>query len=227
MISILPDPKPTSKVKAVITGPTDSAYAKNALLAAIEGLARNGIDAEDLTNDTRMDSLAQAEEVWALQVGSTLPAYANTITAERVRRVISGKWAKPPKDTRALPGQFEFFTQGEAVDKNHLLAASRIQLTDTILSLHETNGFTSQLPKSTKYVIGSTNDHRAIVLHWNGAGKSDFTEDIYREVFAEIKALGLTARPVEVYAETNGWSGNNYNFNQIPDDILAKLGIEL
>lgn len=159
--------------------------------------------------------------------GSSLPAYANTITAERIRRVISGKWAKPTKDTKALPGQFAFFQEGEAVNKSHLLAASRIQLTDTILSLHDINGFTSQIPEGTKYVIGTTMDHRPIILHWGGQGKSDFTKEIYWEVMEEVKNLKLDARPLEVYAETNRCStGSTFNFNRIPEDILLKLGID-
>ena len=34
--------------------------------------------------------------------------YCNSITAERIRRVISGKWASPKSDTKPLPGSFVF-----------------------------------------------------------------------------------------------------------------------
>lgn len=158
--------------------------------------------------------------------GSSLPAYANTITAERIRRVISGKWAKPTKDTRPLPGQFAFFQEEKAITKSHLLAASCVQLTDTILSMHDINGFTSQIPKGSKYVIGTTMDQRAIILHWEGQGESDFTKEIYWEVMEEVKKLKLNTSPMEVYAETNSCAiGSSFNFNRITEDILLKLCI--
>ena len=159
--------------------------------------------------------------------GSKQPAYANTITAERIRRVISGKWANPTKDTKPLPGQFAFYQEGEAVNRSHLLRADRIQLTDTILSLYDINGFTSQIPPGTKYVIGTTADHRPIVLHWNGQGESDFTRKIYEEVMDEVDGLGLTAKPMIVFAETCRCStGKTVDFQRIPEDILLKLGID-
>lgn len=43
-----------------------------------------------------------------IERGSKDNGFANTITAERVRRVIKGNWVKPQKETKPLPGSFVY-----------------------------------------------------------------------------------------------------------------------
>ena len=64
-------------------------------------------------------------------------AYCGEITAERMRRVISGKWASPKSDTKPLPGSFVFIKEHGKIDRDTILEAQRSDLEDIILTSHK------------------------------------------------------------------------------------------
>ena len=167
-----------------------------------------------------------------IERGTSADGYAETITAERVRRVIDGRWEKPQKDTAATGGSFAYYKAGGPISKRHILESKRDDLIDIILTSHE--GSLSLEPSDTaNHIVGRTANGNAIVLVWDATKGTDhnvLTMDVYKEVMAEAKRLGMPGSkevPVFIYGASNcGPNGSpTYTFHQIPDEILAALGI--
>ena len=69
-----------------------------------------------------------------IERGTESQGYANTITAERVRRVIDGDWAKPKPDTKATGGSFIYLKAGKSISGKDILESKRDDLIDIILN---------------------------------------------------------------------------------------------
>lgn len=165
-----------------------------------------------------------------IERGSKDHGFANTITAERVRRVIKGDWVKPQKDTKALPGSFVYMKAGKPISGKYILESKRDDLVDIILTSHEGSAALDDVDaKKVKHIIGCDARGNAIALVWDpskGDASGHLTMKIHREILAEVKALKLK-KPVIIYGSVNaGPNGSaSYEFRQIPDEILAALEI--
>ena len=163
-----------------------------------------------------------------IERGTKQYGFADTLTAERVRRVIKGDWVKPNKDTKPTGGSFIYIKSGKPISGKYILESKRDDLADIILTSHE-GSVAIEETKKTKYVIGQTNDGRAIALVWDptkGARRGHLTMKNHKAILAEVKKLKLK-KPVYIYAAINaGPNGSSsYRFRQIPDEILAALEI--
>jgi adenine-specific DNA-methyltransferase len=162
-----------------------------------------------------------------VESGATDNVYTDYITAERVRRVINGNWSSNPASPKC-PGNFAYLKKGQAIDRQAILTARRDDLADIILTAHDNSVALDDVSSKPKYVIGHDSQKRAIALVWDpakGEDSSIFTTEVYREVLAEVKSLGLQ-KPPYVYAAVNATAnGGGYDFREIPDKILAALGI--
>lgn len=161
-----------------------------------------------------------------IERGTERDGYAESITAERVRRVINGNWAKPNKTTKATGGAFAYYKEGKPISGKFILESKRQDLIDIILTSHE-GSVALGLENKTSYVIGRTAAGNPVALVWKGVEDSTLTMAVHKQILEESKDLGLRSRPVYIYGAVNsGPNGSpSYTFHQIPDGILAALGI--
>lgn len=154
--------------------------------------------------------------------------YTHKITAERIRRIVTGQYAIGQRD--GIPGGFTFMqADRKSITKKDILNADRERLSDIILQVaeEESNRVDCRMD-GMQYVIGKTRSGMGIALIWEaGATGRTLMADKVRAVHAEAEAAGLR-RPYHIYATANDapHSDTIYQFYQIPDAILARLGIE-
>lgn len=166
-----------------------------------------------------------------IERGSDKYGFADTITAERIRRVITGKWSKPQKDTKPTGGSFVYLKAGKPISGKYILESKRHDLIDIILTSHEGSSSLEETEiKKSKYVIGKDVNGNAIALVWDpekGVSRGHLTMKVHKEILKEVKLLKLN-KPVYIYASVNaGPNGSpSYMFRQIPDEILAALEIK-
>lgn len=155
--------------------------------------------------------------------------YTTDITAERVRRVITGKWTDgkphPAHDTG-----FTFFNAQKDIDKASIMAATRETLADIILQVVEddSNRIDCRMD-GYQYLIGKTKLGYGIALVWEGKNPNNLqplTTEIMDTVLDEAQAAGVT-KPVFIYATGNvaPHAPELYRFQHIPDSILARLNL--
>lgn len=155
--------------------------------------------------------------------------YTEKLTSERLRRVISGRWA----DELERPSMDDGFTYYEArknVSKSVIMESNRENLADIILQIVEddSNRMDCRMD-GYKYLIGKTRLGFGIALVWE-AGKTNghqaLTREIRSHIMQEATAAAVT-KPVYIYAVANVSPINDqlYRFQQIPDSILARLNL--
>jgi len=158
-------------------------------------------------------------------------SYARTLTADRLSRVVTGKWANDKG--RSVPGGFRFVALTKKVDSDALLAMEREEMADTVIASYfdtsrkRGSGLISEEPGKYRYLVARNNDDEGFFLVWDGPGQNtDFDEDVYVACSEEAKSAGL--KPIyHVYARFNLFQTDNVRFYQIPDRILTDFGIDL
>ena len=157
--------------------------------------------------------------------------YTTDITAERVRRVLSGQWADG-KPHPAHSSGFTFYNADKGIDKDAIMTATRETLADIILQVVEddSNRIDCRMDGDYRYLIGRTRLGYGIALVWEGGNSpksmQPLTMDIVDVVLDEARAAGVT-RPVFIYATGNiaPQADDLYRFQHIPDSILARLNL--
>jgi adenine-specific DNA-methyltransferase len=161
---------------------------------------------------------------------SSRDRYTAEVTAERVRRVITGEWADgkvhPIYDTG-----FHFYRAREKITRQTIMSSTRETLADIILQVVEddSNKLDYRFQGYT-YLIGRTRSGYGIALVWEASrGKQDgrtLTWDIRNKILDEAEEANV-AKPIYIYAAVNTAPLNNdlYRFCQIPNWILVRLGI--
>lgn len=160
----------------------------------------------------------------------TRDKYTSQITAERIRRVITGRWADKKKHAKHATG-FHFFKASERITKNAIMASTRETLADIILQIVEddSNRIDCRM-EGHRYLIGRTKMGYGIALIWEArkGGKVDqvLTFDALETILDEAEKANLN-KPVHIYATANTApiADELYRFHQIPNSILARLGI--
>lgn len=159
-------------------------------------------------------------------------SYARTLTAERLRRAITGTWDNGKGEP--LPGGYRFVALDREVDADALLAMEREEMVDTVIaSYYDTSrqrGMSSLIaydPTSYRYLVARNGEDEGFFLIWEGPDKNtDFNEDVYEECSEEARTAGL--KPVfHVYARYNLFQTENVRFYQIPDRILVDFGLDV
>lgn len=155
-------------------------------------------------------------------------SYAKTLTAERVRRAVTGQWASGKHPS--LTGGFRFTQLSKAVDADGVLALEREEMIDLLLTSHwdqaeRSSSHLRRLPAgSQKHLFAVNARNEGYFLVWNvPAQPSVLNRQTFRDIAEEAKAGGLQP-PLHVYARICTYSGPNIEFYQIPDRILEKLG---
>lgn len=162
-----------------------------------------------------------------IECGQGDDKFCDTLTAERVRRVITGKWADNKKHEKIDSG-FTYLRAGRRLGKDAIMQAQREELADIILqSSRESSGLIDCRVEQPglKFIIGKTKKGEGIALVWGEHGNV-FERKFAKKIRDEANKLGLKT-PLQVYATVNkGPNGADwYNFCRIPDSILSALGI--
>lgn len=160
-------------------------------------------------------------------------SYARALTADRLKRVISGKWAN--NQGQAIPGGFTFKVLKKQVDAKTLLLMERDEMIDTVVASHSSTGSRRNavlIPvcdrdKPYNYLVAKNASNEGIYLVWSGPGSNtDLTEDAYEEITEEANAAGLTD-VYHVYSRRNLIVTDDVVWYQIPDRILSDFGLDI
>lgn len=154
--------------------------------------------------------------------------YARSLTAERLRRAVTGEFASGPQTP--LGGGFRFNQLSARVDAEAVLALEREEMVDLLVTTHwdQADRSAAHLSRmaagSYKLLFAKSSRDEGYFLIWNGPGElSILNRESFRNIVEEAKQAGLRA-PFHVYARMSSYSGPNIEFYQIPNRILEKLG---
>lgn len=156
--------------------------------------------------------------------------YTTEITAERIRRLITGQWEDGKKHAKHKTG-FHFFRAHEQITQAAIMASTRETLADIILQIveDESNRIDCRM-EGHQHLIGRTRLGYGIALIWqpskNGKADQILTWSLLEKVLDEAEKAKVQ-QPIHVYAIGNTAPLNDelYRFHQIPNSILARLGI--
>ena len=161
-------------------------------------------------------------------------SYAKTLTADRLRRVIDGRWTK--KNGTQLGGGFTFKALEKKVDAQTLLLMERDEMIDTVIASHSSTGSRRAavlIPvvdvdnDPYSYLVAKNAANEGIFLVWSGAGSNtDLTEDVYEAITEEAEQAEL-ADVYHVYSRRNLLVTDDVIWYQIPDRILSDFGLDV
>jgi len=155
--------------------------------------------------------------------------YAKTLTAERVRRVVTGDWAGGKR--RAIPSGFRFIElQREKIDADAVNALAREEMIDLLLNSYwdkseKAKSYLRRLPIGTHPHLFAINPrNEGFFLIWESPLKpSVLNRDIFRAIVKEAESAGLASR-YHVYASIAPYTGDGLEFYKIPDKVLEHIG---
>ena len=156
--------------------------------------------------------------------------FARTLTAERIRRVITGEWADK-KPHEPLGGGFTFKTVGQQINREALGVMERNEIIDVIAQIEagrDPRGFRlGDIGEGMRHLVGKNRSGALVALVYDGVDGSTFDQEAAAEVYAEAESVGMAPPPpIRVYARKKTWSDSIFDFRQIPDQILIDLGLE-
>lgn len=155
--------------------------------------------------------------------------YAKTLTADRIRRVITGDW-KAGK-CAPLGGGFQFQElKRQQVDAAAVSALQREEMIDLLLTSHwdkserTKTSLTRLLPGDSRYLFAVNSRNEGFFLIWDGADKpSVLNRETFKNIIQEAKEHSLAER-YHVYAALAPYSGRTVEFYKIPDRVLEHIG---
>lgn len=158
--------------------------------------------------------------------------FSRDLTAERIKRVISGKWANPQKWTVPLGNGFTYLRANGKVDRNAILGMERAELIDLIFhadwdrNKKSISWLEKVPPKDYKYLIAKNKKNQAVCLIWNGKNKeATVNSEVYAQALKEVQDAGLEL-PLRIYGKRCTYEIDDMVFLQIPDELLNELGLE-
>lgn len=160
-------------------------------------------------------------------------SYARTLTADRMERVTTGRWADDSPG--ALKGGFTFKTLQKQVDAPTLLLMERDEMIDTVIASHSSTGSrraavlvpVTDGDEPFQYLVAKNAANEGIFLVWSGAGSNtDLTEGVYEAITEEAEKAGL-AETYHVYSRRNLFATDDVVWYQIPDRILSDFGLDI
>lgn len=155
--------------------------------------------------------------------------YASTLTAARVKRVITGDWAsgkRPP-----LNAGFRFIElKREKIDAAAVNALAREEMIDLLLTSYwdkneKAKSYLRRLPAGThRHLFAVNPKNEGFFLIWDAADQpSIFNRDAFKRIVEEAKSAELGLR-YHVYAALAPYTGSNIEFYKIPDSVLEHIG---
>lgn len=157
--------------------------------------------------------------------------YARTLTADRLRRVITGDWKTGPRTP--LSSGFTYQRLSGKIDGAAVLNMARADMRDTVIFAHftEQKRRESLVPVDVEaydYLVAVNTHNEGFFLVWDGPGENtDLTKPVYSAIVGEAKKAGLTLGRYHVYARRWVYQRKTTTFYQIPDHILASFGLDV
>ncbi|HEY0638849.1 MAG TPA: site-specific DNA-methyltransferase [Pseudonocardiaceae bacterium] len=158
-------------------------------------------------------------------------SYARTLTADRLKRAITGNWVS--KKGHPIRGGYCFKALTKAVDAKVVLQMERDEMVDTVIASHHDanrrrgSSLVRIEDSSFRYLVARNADGHGFYLVWDGPEQNtDLTEDVYEACVEEGQKAKL--EPVyHVYARYNLFGTEDVRFYRIPDQILIDFGLDL
>lgn len=155
--------------------------------------------------------------------------YARSLTAERVKRVITGDWASGKQP--GVPGGFRFVElRKEKIDAEAVVALAREEMIDLLLTSYwnkaeKAKSYLQRLPAGSHRHLFATNPkNEGFFLIWDSPDtESVLDREAFKRIVGEAKAANLAPR-YHVYAAMAPYTGPGIEFYQIPDRVLEHIG---
>ncbi len=155
--------------------------------------------------------------------------YARTLTAERIKRVVTGDWASGK--CAPLPGGFRFIElTRERIDAEAVNALAREEMIDLLLTSYwdkneKAKSYLRRLPAgSHRHLFAVNLKEEGFFLIWDAPDqKSALNREAFKRIVEEAKAAKLASR-YHVYASLAPYTGTGIEFYKIPDSVLEHIG---
>jgi adenine-specific DNA-methyltransferase len=155
--------------------------------------------------------------------------YARSLTAERVKRVVTGEWASGKKE--GVSGGFRFIElRKEKIDAEAVVALAREEMIDLLLTSYwnkaeKAKSYLQRLPAGSHRHLFATNPKsEGFFLIWDSPDtESVLDREAFKRIVGEAKAANLAPR-YHVYAAIAPYTGPGIEFYQIPDRVLEHIG---
>lgn len=155
--------------------------------------------------------------------------YAGSLTANRVRRVITGDWSSGTREP--MPGGFRFIElKREQIDAAAVNALAREEMIDLLLTSYwdrseKARSYLRRLPIGQhRYLFAVNPRNEGFFLIWESSdAPSILNRDVFRSIVEEARAAGLASR-YHVYASSAPYTGSSIEFYKIPDRVLEQIG---
>ncbi len=155
--------------------------------------------------------------------------YARTLTAERIRRVVTGDWASGHRGS--LSGGFRFMElKREKIDAEAVNALAREEMIDLLLTSYwdkteRAKSYLRRLPVGKHRFLFAVNSRdEGFFLVWQSADRTSIlNRDVFKAIVQEAKTAGLMSR-YHVYASIAPYTGSGIEFYKIPDKVLEHIG---
>jgi adenine-specific DNA-methyltransferase len=151
------------------------------------------------------------------------------LTAERVRRVITGKWAAGARTPTG--GGFRFIElRREKIDADAVNALAREEMIDLLLTSYwdkseKAKSYLRRFPIGEHKLLFAANPKsEGFFLVWDAPdGSSVLDRTIFKQIVNEADEAGLAKR-YHVYASFAPYTGVGIEFYKIPDKVLEHIG---
>lgn len=155
--------------------------------------------------------------------------YAKSLTADRIRRVITGDWASGRKDP--LPGGFRFIElKREKIDAEAVNTLAREEMIDLLLTSYwdkteKAKSYLRRLPAGThRHLFAVNPKDEGFFLIWDSPeALSVLNREAYKRIVDEAKTAKLASR-YHIYAAVAPYTGSGIEFYKIPDRVLEHIG---
>lgn len=155
--------------------------------------------------------------------------YAKTLTAERIKRVVTGAWATGKQ--AQLPGGFRFMElRRDFIDAAAVNALAREEMIDLLLTSYwnkndKSRSYLKRFPAgSHRHLFAVDARDEGFFLIWDAPDlPSILNQEAFRRVATEAMAAKLATR-YHIYASLAPYTGHGIEFYKIPDSVLEHMG---
>jgi adenine-specific DNA-methyltransferase len=155
--------------------------------------------------------------------------YARSLTAERVKRAITGDFAAGKRSP--ISGGFRFIElKKEKIDAEAVNALAREEMIDLLLTSYwnkaeKAKSYLRRLPlASHRHLFAVNSKNEGFFLIWDSPEEpSMLNREAFKRVVEEAKVARLASR-YHVYATIAPYTGANIEFYKIPDSVLEHIG---
>jgi adenine-specific DNA-methyltransferase len=155
--------------------------------------------------------------------------YAKTLTAERVKRVVTGDWESGKREP--VTGGFRFIElKRQRIDAEAVNALAREEMMDLLLTSYwdkaeRAKSYLSRFPvEQHRFLFAVNPKNEGFFLVWQSSDQpSVLNREAFKEIAAEANAAKLVSR-YHVYASIAPYTGAGIEFYKIPDKVLEHIG---